>query len=81
VNDIFEICNTFNVNDLIKVMENLQTTYENENWRKQFSETEDYGMIAITDINDFNGEFAYEDLNTMNGASYLNYLRFHDDMI
>jgi Mg2+/Co2+ transporter CorC len=62
-------------------MENFQTEYDNENLDKQFSEKDDYEMIPILDINDYNAEFAYEDFDTMNGMSYLNYLRFHDDMM
>jgi hypothetical protein len=65
-------------------MDNFEK-YDNENSDKQIPETENCEMNApIRDVNDYNGEFIYEDFDTvkgMNGMSYLDYLRLHDDMI
>jgi hypothetical protein len=65
-------------------MDNLEK-YDNENSDKQILETENCEMNApIRDVNDYNGEFIFEDFYTvkgMNGMSYLDYLRLHDDMI
>lgn len=64
-------------------MENLHgNRMQDEGEGYRFSDDEGFGnSYPLTDDNDFNGEFAYEDYEKMTGKSYQDYLRFHDDMI
>jgi hypothetical protein len=38
-------------------------------------------FVVFSGLEDFNGEFCFEDFERVTGKSYYNYLRFYDDMI